>query len=46
MPRLDDPAEFAIIRSMYFKDRPETEEVDQLERLDRSQSRSKHIPKR
>lgn len=41
MPRLDDQEEFAIIRKMYFKDRGTNEEVDQLERLDRMQSRRK-----
>lgn len=41
MPRLDDKGEFDIIRKMYFKGRDTNEEVDQLERLDRMQSRRK-----
>ncbi len=42
MPRLDDPKEFAIVRSMYFKDRDTPEEVDQLERLDRAYARGRN----
>ena len=43
-PTLNDPKEWALIRSMYFqKDLQyyENEEVDQLERLDRQESKSR-----
>lgn len=41
-PRLDDPNEFAIIRSMYFQDNiPLNEEIDSIEKLERMESRSK-----
>ena len=39
-PKLSDPAEFAIVKSMYFKDnRPAWEDLDPIERLDRMESR-------
>lgn len=39
-PRLDDPEEFRIIKSIYFKDtKPEWETLDQIERLDRMESK-------
>ena len=45
-PRLDDPAEFAIIKSIYFKDnRPAWEELDPQERLDRQEAKSRQSNK-
>lgn len=42
-PRLDDPKEFAIIRSIYFeKDNRFNEEIDTVEQLERSESRSRN----
>lgn len=42
-PRLDDPAEFAIIKSIYFKDnRPAWEELEPDERLDRMESKQRN----
>lgn len=39
-PKLSDPAEFAIVKSMYFKDnRPAYEDLDPYESLDRQESR-------
>jgi len=39
-PRLDDPTEFAIIKSIYFKDgRPLKEEVDPIEQMERIEAR-------
>jgi hypothetical protein len=41
-PKLTDPAEYAIIKSVYFKDsRPEWEDLDPIERLDRMESRQR-----
>jgi hypothetical protein len=41
-PTLNDPAEFALIKQIYFKDnRPEWEELDSLERLDRMESKQR-----
>lgn len=41
-PRLDDPEEFAIIKSIYFKDdNPFKEQLDPIEQLDRMESRMK-----
>lgn len=42
-PRLTDPAEFALIKQIYFKDnRPAWEELDPAERLDRMESKQRH----
>lgn len=42
MPRLDDPKEWAIVRSMYFaKDDFAKDEEDQIERLERMESRER-----
>jgi len=42
-PRLDDPNEFALIKSIYFKDnRPLDEDLDPIERLERMESRQRH----
>ena len=39
-PRLDDPAEFAFIKSIYFKDdRPVNDKVDPKEEMDRWESK-------
>jgi len=41
-PKLSDPAEFAIVKSMYFKDnRPVWEDLDPVERNDRIESRQR-----
>lgn len=41
-PTMSDPQEYAIIRSIYFKDtKPEWEELDSLERLDRMESKQR-----
>lgn len=41
-PRLDNPEEYAIIRSIYFKEtKPEWETLDQIERLDRMESKER-----
>ncbi len=45
-PTLNDPAEFALIKQIYFKDdRPLNEDTDPLERLERMESRYKHKQK-
>lgn len=42
-PRLDNPQEFALIKSIYFyKDNFITEEIDKLEQLKRQESRQKY----
>lgn len=42
-PRLDDPAEYAIIKKVYFDDtRPLNEEIDTIEKLERIESREKN----
>lgn len=42
-PRLDDPKEYAIIKEIYFDNsRPLYEEIDNLERLERMESRSRN----
>lgn len=39
-PTLKDPAEYALIKSVYFKDnRKEWEDLDPIERLERQESR-------
>lgn len=38
-PRLDDPEEFALIRSMYFEGRETKEPVDSIESLERMNSK-------
>lgn len=39
-PRLDDPAEYALIKSMYFKDnRPFSDDLDPIEKLERTEAR-------
>ncbi len=39
-PTLNDPAEFALIKSVYFKDyRPAWEDLDPTERLERMESK-------
>lgn len=41
-PKLSDPAEFAIVKSMYFKDnRLFGEDLDPIERLDRQEARQR-----
>lgn len=42
-PRLDDPAEYKIIKQIYFKnDRPEWMDIDPIERLQRMESRTRN----
>ena len=42
-PTLHDPEEFALIKSIYFKDdRPLNEDLDPVERLERMESRMRH----
>jgi hypothetical protein len=42
MPRLDDPAEYALIKKVYFSDwEPITDEEDRLEQLDRMESKAR-----
>jgi len=42
-PTLNDPNEFALIKSIYFKDnRPLDEDLDPIERLERMESRQRH----
>ena len=39
-PRLDDPVEYAIIKSIYFKDaRPSGEDIDPAEKMDRMEAK-------
>jgi hypothetical protein len=43
-PKLSDPEEFALIKSVYFdKDLRQNENIDQLERLERENSRYRNI---
>ena len=42
-PRLDDPEEYALIKSIHFKDdRPNLEAVDPIELSDRQDAKYKH----
>lgn len=42
-PKLIDPKEYAIIKSVYFKDNsPEWEELDPVERLERMESKHRN----
>ena len=39
-PTLNDPAEFALIKQIYFKDnRPAWEDLDPVERLERQEAK-------
>lgn len=41
-PSMKDPAEFALIKQIYFKDnRPAWEDLDPAERLDRMESKQR-----
>jgi len=45
-PRLDDPAEYKIIKRIYFKnDIQIDDEVDQIERLQRMESKQRNTNK-
>jgi len=45
-PRLDDPKEYAIIKSIYFaKDLEKTEKLDPLENLERQDSKQRNLNK-
>jgi len=44
-PKLTDPKEFAIIKSIYFKDRQTSEKIDPIEELDRIESRQRNLNK-
>lgn len=42
-PTLNDPNEFALIKSIYFKDnRPLYEDLDPVERLNRMEAKYRH----
>jgi len=42
-PTLNDPAEFALIKSIYFKNgRTFNEDIDPIERLERLESRQRN----
>ena len=42
-PRLDDPKEYALIKSLYFKDnKPAWEDLDPVERLSRQEAKHRH----
>lgn len=43
-PKLSDPQEYAIIKSIYFdKDLRQSEDIDMIERLDRQESKHKNL---
>ena len=43
-PRLDNPKEFALIRSIYFeKDYRKTENIDSIEKLERMESKQRNL---
>ena len=45
-PRLDDPEEFALIKSMYFaKDNFNKEDIDPIEQLERMESKQRNLNK-
>ena len=45
-PTLNDPAEFALIKSIYFKEsNPFNEDLDPVERLDRMESKQRNKSK-
>jgi len=45
-PRLFDPEEFALIKSIYFeKDLPAEDDTDPIERLERQESRQRNLNK-
>lgn len=45
-PTLKDPAEFTLIKSIYFeKDLPKEEQLDAIERLERMESRQRNLNK-
>lgn len=45
-PTLNDPEEFALIKQIYFKDnRPEWEDLDPEERLNRMEAKQRHTNK-
>lgn len=43
-PKITDPAEYALIKQIYFKDdRSAYEELDQLERLERMEAKHRQM---
>ncbi len=44
-PTMSDPAEFAIIKSIYFKDDRKTKDLDPIEELNRMESRQRNQSK-
>ena len=44
-PTLNDPVEYALIKSMYFNDGPTSEEVDPIEKLERMESKQRNNKK-
>lgn len=44
-PKLTDPAEFAIVRDMYFKDVRMVKDIDPIEELERMEAKQRHNAK-
>lgn len=44
-PKLTDPNELAIIKSIYFKDRKTSEKLDPIEELERMEARQRNNAK-
>jgi len=43
-PRLDNPADYKVVKDMYFeKDLPLAEDLDPIERLERQEAKQKNI---
>jgi len=43
-PKLSDPKEYAIIKSIYFsKDLPINEDIDTIEKLERMKSKNRNL---
>jgi len=41
-PTLNDPTEYALIKSIYFKDNSSSKDLDPIEELDRMESRQRN----
>lgn len=41
-PTLNDPEEYALIKSIYFQDKPSWEDTDPIERLERMESKQRN----
>lgn len=44
-PTYKDPIEFALIRSIYFKDRTSSEDLDPIEKLERMEAKQRNQSK-